>query len=493
MPPKLKDEAAQKPKTEKVDWTRPCYVSHGEDHFEIQWDLSGLAPSMVNKKPNGLMGYARVTRRRGGEKRPGDGVTMCKYHVCSFRPCPSEAHAKSKWGWFDVPIHVRRSDWRPSADEDHPAPPEEPPQHDAAIVAPAEEDDVAAEWDWWQLAAAWESAIADSMAEPLAPLEADADDEPLAPLDSMAEPQASQDDAAIVAPAEEDDAAIVAPAEVDAAIVAPAAWESAMADSMAEPLAPLETSTESEAAAVGSAPEAAAESPEGGPLLKRADTSADRAVPPAPATAPLGERVAAPPLGDEQADAVVPPVSAPAAVFADSADPSSKVLTALLSLARSIQAPRAYIGHSAFLLFALSRQTKVFLWEGETRIDLVEVYAPWASELCTKSAIVDVVACAPIKAASGCNQKGCSESTFAPIDDDIPLEECRHWLCAARMDHNYLGEGAPGITAFYAKKNLAIMGTVVDGDCGIDACCQMAGVKEDPESRCKMRQDRELP
>ena len=489
MPPKRTEDAAQKPKKEKVDWTAPCYVSKGEDHFEIQWDLSGLAPSMVNKKPNGLMGYARVTRRRGGEKRPGDGEKMCKYHVCSFRPCPTEAHDKSKWGWYDIPIHVIRSDWRPSADEDHPAPPEEPPQHDAAIVAPAEEDDVAAEWEWWPLAAAWESAIADSLAEPLAPQEADADDEPLAPLDSMAEPLAPQDDAASVAPAEEDDVA----AEWDWWPLA-AAWESAIADSMAEPLSPLETSTDSEAAAVGSAHEAAAESPEGWPPLKRADTSADRAVPPAPATAPLGERVAAPPLGDEQADAVVPTVSAPAAVFADSADPSSKVLTALLSLARSIQAPRAYIGHSAFLLFALSRQTKVFLWEGETRIDLVEVYAPWASELCTKSAIVDVVACAPITAESDCSQKGCQQgSTFAPIGDGIPLEKCRHWLTAARMDHNYLGEGGTGITAFYAKKNLAIVGTVVDGDCGIDACCQMAGVKEDLESRCKMRQDWQLP
>jgi hypothetical protein len=52
------------------------------------------------------------------------------------------------------------------------------------------------------------------------------------------------------------------------------------------------------------------------------------------------------------------------------------VLDELLKLARDLRTPGAYVGYSAFVLFALSFGVRPYMWEGTERIDIVEVFAP---------------------------------------------------------------------------------------------------------------------
>ena len=37
-------------------------------------------------------------------------------------------------------------------------------------------------------------------------------------------------------------------------------------------------------------------------------------------------------------------------------------------------------------------------------------------------------------------------------------------------------EGGPGLQGYCSSKGVAVLGTVVDGDCGIDVACQMLGL-----------------
>ena len=60
----------------------------------------------------------------------------------------------------------------------------------------------------------------------------------------------------------------------------------------------------------------------------------------------------------------------------------AKILDQILKLSRSIGNPKDYVGHSAFILFALVYKCRPFVWEGARRIDLIDTYVPWAGELC---------------------------------------------------------------------------------------------------------------
>ena len=71
----------------------------------------------------------------------------------------------------------------------------------------------------------------------------------------------------------------------------------------------------------------------------------------------------------------------------------SRVLGKLLALARDIRRPTTYIGYSAFVCWALLRGRRPCVWEGEHRIDLIEVYAPGAAERGQTVCKVDAVAC----------------------------------------------------------------------------------------------------
>ena len=77
------------------------------------------------------------------------------------------------------------------------------------------------------------------------------------------------------------------------------------------------------------------------------------------------------------------------------------IRTTLLALARTIRKPRAYVGYSAFILMGLLNKCRPCAWEGASFIDLIDVFAPWANELCTKPVPLTAVPCALVAQAGG--------------------------------------------------------------------------------------------
>ena len=65
----------------------------------------------------------------------------------------------------------------------------------------------------------------------------------------------------------------------------------------------------------------------------------------------------------------------------------------MMRLARDIRKPRAFIGYSAFLCFAMLRECRPCVWQGDNRVDLVEAFAPWAKDRCERQCVVDGVCC----------------------------------------------------------------------------------------------------
>ena len=49
--------------------------------------------------------------------------------------------------------------------------------------------------------------------------------------------------------------------------------------------------------------------------------------------------------------------------------------------------------------------------------------------------------------------------------------------------------GGPGLQGFYSSKGIAVVGTVMDGDCGIDLACQMLGLPHTLAQRTALRQE----
>ena len=50
-------------------------------------------------------------------------------------------------------------------------------------------------------------------------------------------------------------------------------------------------------------------------------------------------------------------------------------------------------------------------------------------------------------------------------------------------------EGGPGLQGFYSSKGLAFLGTVMDGDCGIDVACQMLCLPQTFAQRVALREE----
>ena len=165
------------------------------------------------------------------------------------------------------------------------------------------------------------------------------------------------------------------------------------------------------------------------------------------------------------------------AAVAAQQDQAERARHKLLRLSREIRKPNEYIGHSAFLLFALLKRVRPYCWEGKNRVDLLETYAPWALEYCTTAVAVDAVCVCPDK-----------EKGWAPVDDAHPLATCRHFVGAAFIG-SPLDAAATGLEQFYQPEGVVLLGTVVDGDCGIDVMCNMLHSEQSKEARRRLRED----
>ena len=149
----------------------------------------------------------------------------------------------------------------------------------------------------------------------------------------------------------------------------------------------------------------------------------------------------------------------------------------LLELSRQIRTDRTYIGHSAFILMALLKGVRLYCWEGEDRVDLLHTYAPWALERCPTAVAVDCVCVC-------CTEEG----GWAPVNKENPLHKCKHFVAAAHVGEP-LGAAGHSLEEFYQSRGVVLLGTVVDGDCGIDVMCNMLSLPQTLGTRSGLRQD----
>ena len=372
---------------EKQEWHAPVYVTDNSGDCEIRWELSKAAPSQVNKRANGLTGWARVVRRSCGALLPGDGP-LRKFHVCAHNPCPGLSYDSSKYGVsqltglsYDPPEHVQPCAWRPVAGDVANTGAAPPAAGEA--TPPLAEGGVAARIG----------------TQPRRTLPWRRGGTPAAQVASAAATAHTGEKAA-------PESATPAAADTGASAAAAASGPGPLGAAVAA------SGTAGGAASAALAASAAAAAVQGvtAPALEQAPITEGAPEPlpapavsppphwPVPPTAPLPQRsVPAPLPPDPSASEPLSVEQAPAEnlPYTIVVGGHHATLEKLLALARAIRTPRTYVGHSAFLLFALSRNRRIFAWEGENRKDLLALYAPWAVKDSTTDAPVDVIACAP--------------------------------------------------------------------------------------------------
>ena len=157
------------------------------------------------------------------------------------------------------------------------------------------------------------------------------------------------------------------------------------------------------------------------------------------------------------------------------------VLDRVLSLARELRTPRQDLGHFAFILFALSRAVRPYLWEGESRVDLLEVYAPWAIPRCPGQCAVDGVSCCPQLRADGSVE-------WVAVGPTHTLHRANHFQAAAPLGCPVPVEGNSLATSC-SRLGLALLPTVADGDCAVDTMCMMVGLPSSRGTRDLLRQE----
>ena len=183
---------------------------------------------------------------------------------------------------------------------------------------------------------------------------------------------------------------------------------------------------------------------------------------------------------DKQDDVTAPVETVSSAVAAE-----NKILRELLALAREIRRPWSYIGYSSFVLMALYMGARPCVWEGGTLIDLIATSAPWALERCTAECAVQAVCCVVVAQLDG-------SARLMPISDEHPLSECRHFVACARLPHAAVADASECLTEFerlYSSLGVVALGTVVDGDCGIDVMTLMLSRPSSLEARKQLRVD----
>ena len=157
-------------------------------------------------------------------------------------------------------------------------------------------------------------------------------------------------------------------------------------------------------------------------------------------------------------------------------------ITKIIQLSREIRAPRKYIGYSAFLVFALLHKTKVYVWEGNNRVDLTKVFLPdWAYAELSDSLNVDAAVCTG-------EEQGDGSRKWVPISDKHPLCTCRHYVSLCYTGVCYVSEDTSTVDGFYGGLGAVVISTVADGDCGPDAMMHMLGENSTFIARTQLRE-----
>ncbi len=374
-------------------------------HWEFKWGL-GPTEQHPNRLTDGDAGWADGMCRSCGTM---PDLRHVRVHLCATDPC-TVVRASWMYKYYGPPDHFQPSTWRPATA--------------TAVAAPA---------------AAAPAMVGDPV------------------------PSAPASPAAVASALGSDPPAPGA----DAGEESWEAWWNEVLKPSGDPAPPSPALKVSEHPA--GEPSASAPAPPSGATLRPLRAPAPAPPSGAPSALPSAAPSAAPPvaspegkapIGAGKAAARVPAVAAPAEL-----DPA-KASDALLALARAIRKPCEYIGHSTFILLALCKGCRPYIWEGESRVDIVETYVPWASDKCPRPCLVDGVCCCITRRGSGG-----TKSEWWPVSESHPLALCRHFVAAVQMACGVDGGSPASINGFYARLGLAVLGAVTDGDCGLDVRC----------------------
>ena len=259
---------------------------------------------------------------------------------------------------------------------------------------------------------------------------------------------------------------------------------------LAQPESPYDASAaDGPSSTVGEAPVVTAAAPaDAGPVPVAADAGT--------AAPDVGPTVQAAALRQLKAAAPAPPTSADIPSLVQVNDPhdvadlphtataaaaQNMIDSTLLALARTIRKPRQYVGYSAFLLFALHHKCQPCIWEGGVHINLLEAFAPWALAGAAKLHVV-AIPCAVVSDASGI-------PSWAPISDEHPLHETRHFIAGASAPVTPIGDNTDAFTAFYTKLGVVHLPTLADGDCALDVMLMMLGRVTSLDARTQLREE----
>ena len=153
-----------------------------------------------------------------------------------------------------------------------------------------------------------------------------------------------------------------------------------------------------------------------------------------------------------------------------------------------LQQKFAYIGVSVFLLLALLRRIRLFVWYGLRRVDIVQEYAAWASDAITDETQFEAIGC--ILSADDV----AGEKTLRFPED---ARDVNHWVACVRVAGSH-DDGPPALAdsssdntrtfaAIYLSVNYIVLETIADGSCGLDVMCLMLGRKREKAVRQALR------
>ena len=73
------------------------------------------------------------------------------------------------------------------------------------------------------------------------------------------------------------------------------------------------------------------------------------------------------------------------------------------------------------------------------------------------------------------------------VSEMYPLSKVNHYIAGVPMTGGVDGKSG-SVYDFYSSR-LALLGTVMDGDCGIDLCCLMMGRPQNTSERSRVREE----
>ena len=83
----------------------------------------------------------------------------------------------------------------------------------------------------------------------------------------------------------------------------------------------------------------------------------------------------------------------------------------------------------------------------------------------------------------------CGNAKMVPVCEEHPLTECKHFLACHQLEQELGFDCGDSIESFYGRLGVVLIGTVMDGDCGIDLACMMLGLPQTAETRAVLRQE----